>query len=190
MSICLIVANTEKVIAPLSEILMQSGFFDIEVQSSAASARRTLLDKEYDMIIINTPLSDETGIDLSIDICENYECGVLLLVKAESADQIQERVEEFGVFVVPKPLNRQVFFSAVKFVMASRRRILAAREKENVLLNKIEDIKIIDRAKCCLIEYRNMTENEAHRYIEKQAMDQRKLKRSIADEILQKYKIK
>ncbi|MBO5438043.1 MAG: ANTAR domain-containing protein, partial [Thermoguttaceae bacterium] len=36
-----------------------------------------------------------------------------------------------------------------------------------------------DRAKCVLIEYLNMTEADAHRYIEKQAMDLRRSKRDL-----------
>ena len=48
---------------------------------------------------------------------------------------------------------------------------------------------MIDRAKCILIQYLNMTEAEAHRYIEKQAMDMRSTKRVIAEGILRTYEI-
>jgi len=49
------------------------------------------------------------------------------------------------------------------------------------------DIRIIDRAKCLLISYLNMSEQEAHRYIEKQAMDMRLTKRMIAEGIIKTY---
>jgi response regulator NasT len=52
---------------------------------------------------------------------------------------------------------------------------------------KIEDIRIIDRAKYILISYMNMSEKEAHRFIEKQAMDLRITKRAIAEGILKTY---
>ena len=55
------------------------------------------------------------------------------------------------------------------------------------LQKKIEEIRLVDRAKCVLIQYLNMTEAEAHRYIEKQAMDMRKTKKTIAENILNTY---
>jgi len=61
-------------------------------------------------------------------------------------------------------------------------------ESENeVLKKKIEDIRIVDRAKCLLISYMNMSERDAHRHIEKQAMDMRASKRQIAESILRTY---
>ena len=47
----------------------------------------------------------------------------------------------------------------------------------------------MDRAKCVLIQYLNMTETQAHRYIEKQAMDLRTTRRQIAEGILKTYEV-
>ena len=55
------------------------------------------------------------------------------------------------------------------------------------LEQKIEDIRIIDRAKCILISHLSMSEPEAHRYIEKQAMDMRLTRRKVAEQILKIY---
>jgi len=61
-------------------------------------------------------------------------------------------------------------------------------QKENIeLKKKIENIRIIDRAKCVLISRLNLSEEEAHRAIEKQAMDMRISKRAIAEGILKTY---
>ena len=48
----------------------------------------------------------------------------------------------------------------------------------------------MDRAKCVLIEYLKMTESEAHRFIEKQAMDMRITKREVAERILKPMRSK
>ena len=39
--------------------------------------------------------------------------GVILLAKAEIADSVAEKVEDDGVFVVPKPLSRVLFMQAL-----------------------------------------------------------------------------
>ena len=61
------------------------------------------------------------------------------------------------------------------------------KKENNKLLQKIEDIRMIDRAKCILIQYLNMTGAEAHRYIEKQAMDMRSTRKVVAEGILRTY---
>ncbi len=53
---------------------------------------------------------------------------------------------------------------------------------------KIEEIRLINRAKLLLIEQLKMTEAEAHRYIEKQAMDRCTTRKTIAERILSAYR--
>ena len=51
----------------------------------------------------------------------------------------------------------------------------------------VEDMKIINRAKFLLISCLNMTEVQAHRYLEKQAMDQRESKLEVAKQVIRTY---
>ena len=60
-------------------------------------------------------------------------------------------------------------------------------DENSKLTQKIEDVRIIDRAKCLLISYLKVNEQEAHRYIEKQAMDMRITRREVAEGILKTY---
>ena len=113
--------------------------------------------------------------------------GVVLLVKAEMADEVAARVEDAGVFVVPKPLNRALLFGAVKLAQAANRRIMGLQRQNNILQQKIDDIRLVDRAKCALIQYRLLTEPEAHKYIEREAMDSRRTRREVAQAILRMY---
>ena len=55
------------------------------------------------------------------------------------------------------------------------------------LEKKLEDLKIISRAKLLLIINKDITEQEAHKYIEKQAMDTRLARVEVAKEIIRKY---
>ena len=61
------------------------------------------------------------------------------------------------------------------------------RAENSMLKQKIEDIRIIDRAKCILISHFGMSEQKAHRFIEKHAMDIRATKRAVAEGILKMY---
>ena len=59
---------------------------------------------------------------------------------------------------------------------------------ENAALhNKLSELRLVNRAKCVLIQYLGIGEAQAHRYIEKQAMDQRVSKRGLAEIIIKTY---
>ena len=52
---------------------------------------------------------------------------------------------------------------------------------------KLQQVRLVSRAKCCLIAEKGMSESEAHRYIEKAAMDSRRDRADVAQEILDSF---
>ena len=132
------------------------------------------------------------GVAWATFLCQGISClcamaAVLLLVKAELADAVAARVEESGVMVVPKPVPRLLFDQALRFAMAARSRLTALRRENMRLEKKLEEMRLVDRAKCALIQYRGMTEQQAHRYLEKKAMDTGKNRGTVAMEVLACY---
>lgn len=187
MDSVLIVSGTEKGKNYLSEFLKAQEFSKIITAGSGGEARRLLNENEFDLVVINAPLKDEYGEGLALTVAETSMAGVIIIVKSELADDISVKVEDLGVLVLSKPLNRILFFQSLKLIAASRRRLLGLRAEYAKLQKKIEDIRLVDRAKCALIQYLNITEPQAHRYIEKQAMDRRITKREVAESILSIY---
>ena len=91
------------------------------------------------------------------------------------------------MFTVAKPTTRTMFWSALKLAKSAVSRMRRMQEENSRLKQQIEDIRLVDRAKCILISYLGMSEQEAHRHIEKQAMDMRTTKRDVAEGILKMY---
>ena len=142
------------------------------------------MDGEFDLVLVNTPLPDEFGHELAQLAAGETTAGVILLAKAEIADSVAEKVEDDGVFVVPKPLSRVLFMQALRMTRAARSRLNGLQNENRRLQKRIEDIRLVDRAKCLLIECCGMSEPEAHSYIEQQAMNRRCPKRDIAQGII------
>lgn len=183
----LLISGSEKGRQFFADAISQLGSSRIDAAKNGAEARRLLIEGYYDVIIINSPLPDENGLELACDLSETTDSGIIMIVRAEYEEQIRERVEDYGVYVVEKPIIRQTFYAALKFISTSKKRMALLREKDRDLRKQMEDIKTIDRAKCTLIQYLGMTENQAHKYIEKQAMDQRRSRRSVAEDIITTY---
>ncbi|MCI1210132.1 MAG: ANTAR domain-containing protein [Treponema sp.] len=183
----LIVSSTNTTFDIIADMLHSHMFSSIVTRQNGAEARRDLINDEFDLIIIDSPLPDELGDDFALHAAETTTAGIILIVKSELLMDINANVEDSGVFVLPKPVSREFFYQAVKLLYASRKRVMTLENENNKLQKKIEAIRLVDRAKCVLIQYLNMTEPQAHRYIEKQAMDLRQSRVATAENILKTY---
>ncbi len=187
MDSALIISNTEKSIVYLTSVLKEAAVSNITTISNAGEARRLLITKDFDLCIINAPLPDEFGEGLAYDIATKGISEVMLIVKSELFDEIAAKTEDFGILTLAKPINKSLLWSSLKMAQVTHKRIRAMQSENKKLVQKIEDIRMVDRAKCILISHLSMTEPEAHRYIEKQAMDMRVPRRKVAEEILKTY---
>lgn len=187
MEFALIVSQNEKAVSYLKEILSRNNFIRIESVSSGGKARRLFLEKEFDLCIIDTPLMDEFGEKLARNVADKYSCQVILLVKNEIGDEVIANVEDYGVFTLIKPFPKEILLNVLKTASVVSRKIKRLEDKNESLQKKIEDIKIVDKAKCLLIEIELLNEQQAHKMIERLAMDERKTKRQIAEEIIGRY---
>jgi len=183
----LIVSCTDKGTAFFTDLLSQTSVNQIAAIQSCAEARRLLLERDFDLVVINAPLRDESGENLARHIASKGISQVILVVKSEYFDAVSAVCEDDGVLVVSKPINKAVMWSSLKLAKAARNQMKQMQNENARLKQKIEDIRIVDRAKCLLISYMNMSEQEAHRFIEKQAMDMRSTKRVVAEGILKTY---
>lgn len=166
---------------------MRAASFRFTWAADGAGARCLLSEATFDVLVINAPLPDETGEWLAQEQASASSMGVLLAVPERIVDETERRLEGSGVFVLSKPIDRMRFEEALRFAGEAKAR-LEEIERENLRLqHELRDIRLIDRAKCTLIQYLNMTEPQAHYYIEKQAMDMRMSKAEIAREILKTY---
>ena len=184
----LLVSSSPKFNESMLALLSESRFYPVTAVSDVSSARRRLLENKYDIVIINAPLPDDFGTRLALYICENSGAGVLLLVKAEHYPDINGRVSPFGVLVLPKPTTSQAVSQSLQLLCGTRERLRRMEQKTASIEEKMEEIRIINRAKLLLMEQLKMTEKEAHRFIEKQATDRCVTRITIAQSILSTYK--
>ena len=187
-SLCsvLIVSGSAKGVSFIKALLKPSSFSPVTVAANAGEAKRLLISTPYD-IIIDAPLSDEFGYELAANLASETPSGILLLVRNENYEQIANRVESYGVFTVAKPITQLSFYHSVKLVVATRERMRALENKNINLQSKMDEIRLVNRAKWVLIDRLSMTEPQAHRYIEKQAMDLRTSRREVAQSIIKAH---
>ena len=182
----LIVSASDKIFQYLRDIMPPEEFYPVMRASSAGEAKRTLLSSDADIVVINAPLPDEFGSELSLDLSEGAMC-VLLIVKSGLYEDICCKVEDAGVFTLPKPNTKQNIYSALRLLSAMNSRLSDMDKKNRSLREKMTDIRVVNRAKWLLIENLNMSESDAHYYIERKAMDSRVSRREAAESVIRAY---
>lgn len=118
----LIVSGTQKGAAYITELLSPREFAPMTTALSGGDARRLLLRRSYDLVVINTPLPDEFGHELAEYITEKFVSGVMVIAKAELFDQVNDKMEPFGILTVQKPLSRPLFYQALHLLIATQNR--------------------------------------------------------------------
>ena len=141
----------------------------------------------YDAIVVSTPLRNEFGLGFVTDISKKCKAAIVVLARADIAEDVQNRIRFTGAFVIGKPFPRGLLTQTVRMALLAKESINRLEQEKIELSKQLDDVKVIDRAKCCLIEYLNLTENQAHRHIQKLAMDTRHSQREIAEDILRTY---
>jgi len=187
MENALIVSCSEKGADFFSKKLLAASAKLIMVVQSCGEARRILLERDFDLVVVNAPLKDESGEGFAQHIASGSVSQVILAVGNEHFDAVSADCEDLGILTISKPVNKDVFWATLKLAIAAQNRLRHMRNENSMLKQKLEDIRIIDRAKCLLISRLNLSEKEAHRSIEKQAMDMRSSKREVAEVILKTY---
>lgn len=184
----LIVSSSETFNTSFSALLPQKDYSPVDIVQSISHARRKISERAYDLVIINAPLPDDFGRKFAIDLCDSKHTVTLLLVKSDIYDETYAKVLEHGVLTLRKPTSPTIVNQALDWMRAISKRLGKFEKRTLTLEEKMSEIRIVNRAKWALIETCKMTEADAHRYIEKQAMDRCTTRREIAEGILQTYK--
>lgn len=164
-----------------------SKYNPIRVVSSISAAKRAYSERSYDFIIINSPLPDDSGYHFAVDMTATGVTVPILLIPSVDYDDVFDRVAEHGVFTLSMPFSKATIIAALDWMCTAREKLRKNTKKTLSIEEKMDEIRIVNRAKWLLISELKMTEPDAHRYIEKQAMDRCEAKRVIAEEIIKTY---
>ena len=180
----LVISPSKKFDGILRPFLSGENFGSVHTVSDRNAAKRICAEHTFDLIFINAPLSDGMGTRLAIDLCRETPSAVLLLIPSEAYAEVCSKVQPYGVFTLPKPVSRAMLTQALDWLISARARLKNTEKRTLSIEEKMEEIRLVNRAKWILIRSRCMEEAQAHRYIEKQAMDRCVPRRVIAEEII------
>ena len=140
---------------------------------------------------MNTSLHTVRALLVSSSEAQTQRISALLtrarIVPFDHAGSARQALEQFDVLVLPNDAPESLIVQTIRLLTAVRIQLEQMQHKTEKLEAKVADIRIINRAKLLLVQHLQMTETEAHKYIEKQAMDTSMRRRTIAENIIRTY---
>ncbi len=158
--------------------------FDLSIASDFNEARRRCIDQFFNIILVD--YCEGEGADFAIDISSSTSA-ILLLAPMSNFDQISYKVEGYGILTMTNPFDQFYFYNMVKVAIAFQYKMSVLSSQATKLKVKMDEIRIVSRAKMLLMQNLSMTEEQAHHYIEKEAMDRGEKKLNIANGIIRTY---
>lgn len=136
-----------------------SGYEVYAVCNSKAELMRSVSHIDEVLVIMGYKLPDAVADDVVDDLREGQK--LMSIVKAERQAEIYNQ----DIFVVTLPVNRQILINSIETFIG-----IIERQKHRIKRTP-EEKKIIESAKAYLMENHLMTEEQAHRFIQKRSMD-------------------
>lgn len=179
----LVVTKDTKTSTLISAMLV-APVFETQIISDFNEARRRCSERVFNIVIVD--FADGEGPDFASDIASSTST-VLLMVPAQHFEQISYKVESYGVLTMTTPFDQFYFYNMIKIAIAVQYKVQVLSSQTTKLKEKMEEIRIVNRAKLLLVQNLNMTEKEAHRYIEKEAMDRCMKATAVAEQLIRTY---
>lgn len=178
----IIALTNEETAQKIKYILSENGYDVLAICNTGGDLIRRASQLSPELIITGYKLSDMTLLDVYDSLAE--QCSFLAVVNEPYRSYI---TEEMDIYCIGSPISKAVLINAVDLIFQSRRKLQKLQQKVTKLEIKIEERKIIDKAKGILMQKNGFTENESFRYIQKNSMDTGKKMIEIAEKIISIY---
>lgn len=188
----LIVSGSKTVTSHINELIVKEGVLSSICVNGISGAKRILIETGIDLVIIDVPLPDEDATQFAIDLArsKSFDYSIIMLTKANQYEHNLFQAERMGIVTLKKPLDPHLLVQTMRLLLSFRLKIKNLESKADKLQHKLEDDRLVNRAKFLLVEHLKMSEQDAHHYIEKRAMDSCVKKTKIANDIIRIYEPK
>ena len=170
--------------AAVAETAVSQGGQVVGNGSRVEDAVRLVERHRPDAAIVAVGLSDGDGVEAARQGMARCPCPLVLLTSRTEPDVAARAVVAGVLGFLAKPLRPEELGPALDLAVSRFRDLEAIRRENEDLKRKLESRRLVDRAKALLIERLGLTEAEAHRRLQKTAMDTRRPIAAVAEAVL------
>lgn len=151
----------EKACMRIKEILESGGAASCLVCRSAAEVKRAVYQQHVGAILCGYKFPDQSAQDLFDDLPPS--CAMLMI----APQSMLELVGNQDIFRLPLPVSRGDLLASTRMLLQVSHRL----ERQERPRRTEAEQAVVERAKAMLMASRGMSEEQAHRYLQKRSMD-------------------
>lgn len=156
----------------------------VATASNGQEAVELAREKKPDMAILDIRMPVMTGPEAAHEIHKERPIPIIILSAYSDRRTVDEATRSPVFHYLVKPVDPDDLAPAIAVARARFGEWTQAREERDTLELKLEERKILDRAKGILMESRNLSEREAYRFLQKSSQDRNTPMVDLARKIL------
>ncbi len=173
----------------IKEMLIENGYEVVAEANSGDKAIELAATRKPDLIVMDIKMPKMNGIKASRIIYQAFQIPALLLTAYSERDLVEEAKNAHILGYLVKPVTERDLIPAVEIALAQANRLKAMANDIKKMEEKIQDQKIIQRAKGILMEVYQVSEEQAFKMLRSYSMNHGMTMRKVADSILLNRKL-
>ncbi len=170
----------------LREMLKEEGCEIVKECRNGEEAVEQCIKLNPDLVLMDIKMPVLNGLKASKIIQEKCNTAILLLT-AYSQRELIEKAKDSGVTAyLVKPVTEADLFPAIEMAMNQKRKFDSLTEDIRSLKKKMEERRIIEKAKGKVMAKKKLSEEEAYQWLREQSMKKRISLKSLSEQILKK----
>jgi response regulator NasT len=178
-----VIAEDEAIIRlDLKELLEEEGYQVVGETGRGDETIELVREQRPDLVILDIKMPGLDGLSAARHVAGERMAAVLILTAYSQRDLVEQARDAGALAYLVKPFQKSDLIPAIEIALGRFAELAALEHEVGDLHDRLEARKIVDRAKGRLMDERAMTEQAAWRFLQQQAMANR---RKIADIALQ-----
>lgn len=155
----------------IKDILQQHDFLVVAETVDGKTTLHSASQTQPDLIIMESKLPGSKGLEVARIIEEQHLAPVVLVTSSVHRELIEEAKFSAVLGYLIKPVDESNLILTLEMALATFKRLVRIEDENRKLKKKLEEKNLIDQAKRMLMDKKGLSEQAAHRYMQKISMD-------------------
>ena len=170
----------------LKEMLQEEGFEVVAEVADGASAVRLTRELSPDLVILDVKMPVMDGIQAAEEIAKERLAAILILTAFSQRDLVEKARRAGAMAYLVKPFQKHDLLPAVEIAAGRFREMSGLEATVDDLQGRLEARKLVEKAKGLLQDKEGMSEADAFRFVQRQAMERRLTMRQVAEQVIER----